>query len=102
MSPWSSELGSEWEGAKSFQQSRKGRTAMDTNSQTLFAVRQAEHHIRLRESQRRRDAEQAAGVQPTRLFAFPVRAWMSAALIAAGERIQQKIAMEPMQADAIR
>ena len=102
MSPWSSELGSEREGAKPFQQSRKGRTAMDTNSQTLFFVRQAEHHIRLRESQRIRDAEQAAASQPARPRTLPIRAWMSAALIAAGERMQQKITMEPMQADVIR
>jgi hypothetical protein len=32
---------------------------MDTNSETLFAVRRAEHHIRLRDSQRLHDAEQA-------------------------------------------
>jgi hypothetical protein len=75
---------------------------MDTNSQTLFYVRQAEHHIRLRESQRIHDAEQAVGSRPTRLRVLPIRARMSAALIAAGERMQQKITREPMQADVIR
>jgi hypothetical protein len=75
---------------------------MDTYSQTLFTVRQAEHHIRLRESQRIRDAEQAVGSYPTRLPALSIRAWMSPAFIAAGERLQQKIMMESTQADPIR
>jgi len=85
-----------------FQKSRKGRIAMDTNSQTLFTVRQAEHHIRLRESQRIRDAEQAVGTQPTRLRALSIRAWMSAAFMTAGERLQQKVTMESTQPDLIR
>ena len=75
---------------------------MDTNSQTLFTVRQAEHHIRLRESQRIRDAEQAVGSQPTRMRALSIRAWMSSAFIAAGERLQQKITTKSTQADLIR
>jgi hypothetical protein len=75
---------------------------MDANSETLFAVRQAEHHIRLRESQRRRDAEQAMGSQPSSSSARSIRAWMSRALFAASGRLQQKLPVEPMQADAIR
>ena len=101
MSPWSSELGSEREGAKALPEITKGRIAMDTNSQTLFTVRQAEHHIRLRESQRIRDAEQAVGSQPTARAPL-IRAWMSSAFIAAGERLQQKITMKSTQADLIR
>lgn len=75
---------------------------MDTNSQTLFAVRQAEHQIRLRQSERIREAEQAAGLQPGRLLDYPFRAWISSALIAAGERLQDKIAAEPKHAASIR
>ena len=75
---------------------------MDPKSYPFLLAHQAEHQIRLRQSERRRDAEQAAGPQTIRLIAFPARAWMSATLIAAGERLQQKITMEPMQADAIR
>jgi hypothetical protein len=75
---------------------------MDTNSETLFAARRAEHHIRLRESERRRDAEQAAGIQPTHLSALPPRGWMSAALLAAGERLHRKITTESLQAEAVR
>ncbi len=75
---------------------------MDTNSQTLFSVRQAEHHLRLRESQRLRDAELAAGIQPARLHVFSLRAWMSTTLVTAGDRIQEKLTLKPAQADPIR
>ena len=75
---------------------------MDTNSYTLFLVRQAEHEIHLRQSERRRDAEQAAAIRLARVLDFPFRAWMNAALIAAGERLQEKITAEPVQAGVIR
>jgi hypothetical protein len=75
---------------------------MDTNSQTLFTVRQAEHQIRLRQSERIRDAEQAASIQPTQRHVHPVRARMSAVLTAAAERMWLKPTMKPAQADPIR
>jgi hypothetical protein len=60
---------------------------MDTYSQTLFAARNAEHDIRLRASLRLQDADLAVGITPIRPRAFPFRAWLSAALISAGERL---------------
>ncbi len=75
---------------------------MDTNSHTLCRVRQAEYQIRLRETQRRREAEQALGLRPTRRCTLPIRAWMSVALIAAGERMQRKFTTEPTHAESIR
>ena len=59
LSPWPNELGSESEGQDPFQHPRKGRTAMDPNSYPFLQAHQAEHAIRLRRSERRRDAEQA-------------------------------------------
>ena len=75
---------------------------MDTNSQTLFTVRQAEHQIRLRQSERIRDAEQAASIQQSRPLSLPGRAWISRALITAGQRLQEKISIEPARAESMR
>ena len=59
---------------------------MDSNYFAHYLAHQAEHPIRLHQSQQLCDATQAADPQPKRRIALPVRTWMSAALIAAGER----------------
>ena len=74
---------------------------MDPNSYPFLLVHQAEREIRFRQSERRREAERAAGIQSTGLPTFPFRAWISAALIAVGERMQAKITIEPANADSI-
>jgi hypothetical protein len=75
---------------------------MDSNYFAHYLAHQAEYPIRLQQSQRFRDAEDVAASRPKRQFTHPVRGWMSALLIAAGERMQEKITLEPTHAESIR
>lgn len=75
---------------------------MDSGSHSFLQAHRAEHDLRLRKGELLRDAEHATGVQPARLLDFPVRAWLSAALITTGERLQEKIALPPTNTETIR
>ena len=85
---------------------------MDTNYFSHYLTRQAEHQIRLTQSARFELARQAAALQepvaqPTRSHLLPMRRWISAALIAAGERLQGQVSpaihsMEPLPSESAR
>ena len=72
---------------------------MEPNHHIEFIRYRAEYPIRLQKSQQHRDAREFGTDQPKRQISFPVRAWMSAALITAGEWMQKK---EPTHAESTR
>ena len=75
---------------------------MDDNYFAHYLANQADHQVRLTRSAQLRLVKQVANAQPKHQNVFPLRRWMSAALIAAGERMQQKITMESTHAESIR
>lgn len=75
---------------------------MEPNHLIEFIRYRAEYPIRLEKSQQHREKREFAADQPKRQITLPVRAWMSATLIHAGERLQQKVTMEPTHAEQTR
>ena len=74
---------------------------MDDNYFARYLANQAEHQVRVTRSAQLRLVKQVADAQPKHQHALPLRRWMSEALIAAGERIQQKTTTEPTHAESI-
>jgi hypothetical protein len=75
---------------------------MDDNYFAKYLANQADYQVRLTRSSQLRLVKQVADAQPKHQNTLPLRRWMSDALIAAGERMQQKITMEPTHTESIR
>ena len=75
---------------------------MDDNYFAHAVANQTDHQIRLTRSAQMRLVKEVADAQPKHRNALPLRRWMSEALIAVGERMQQKITMEPTHAEPIQ